>query len=481
MRDNGSSSVASKTNDSLTGTPGFRPISLREHCSLLFKHRVLFACVVLSVSIGGAFYSLNKALPYEGNLLIEIADLRSFEPKNLLGAPMTNPDRRTATSESEILRSRAVLSPVVEKLQMDAIIAKKFGAIAAFDYLRFWRHASLSHSDLDNSESSSSDIVISLFEVPDEMLGSPFHIEKISNFQYRVRNAEIGLSSVGSIGQTLVVPTQRGTLRIRPSKITGPKLAEFELQKIPRALAVENLRSNLLVSELGKDSGIVRVTYTDQEPKKVKSVLNELSNTYVSFIRSQKVAAVKGSINLLQAQVPAMRSRVEQAEAAYTSYRVLHKTTDFSEETRSRLARNALHRARLNELIEKRADLSTRLGDQHPLLIGINQQISAAQLQLGNASGELNSGPVVAGELDRRLRAVHVETDILNNVLRKIDELSITLGDESSNVKIIDLAEEPAIPKGSRITLFLSFIIVGIFMGVFAVFINRSLRNINLN
>lgn len=480
MRDNGSSSVASKANDSHTGMHGFKPISLREHFSVLFRHRLLFMCVMLSVSIVGAFYSLNKAFPYEGNLLIEIADLRSFEQKNLLGVPMTNPDRRTATSESEILRSRAVLSPVVERLQLDAIVIEKFGRSATFDYLQFWGHAGINLGHRDESEFGGPDIVIGLLEVPDEMLGNPLSIEKVSNLQYRVRNTKIGLNSVGTIGQTLVVPTQAGILRIRPSKISGPELAEFELQKIPRAVAVENLRSNLLVSELGKDSGIVRVTYTDKNPRKVKSVLNELSNSYVSFIQSQKVAAVKRSINLLQAQLPGMRSRVERAEAAYTSYRVAHKTTDFGEETRSRLARYALNRARLNELIEKRADLSTRVGNQHPLLIGVNQQISAAELQLGAVSGELNNGPVVAGELDRRLRAVHAETDILNTVLRKIDELSVTLGDESSNVKIIDVAEEPAIPKDSRMTLFFSFILVGVFMGVFAVFIKRSLRNINL-
>jgi tyrosine-protein kinase Etk/Wzc len=465
-----------RVEDHLSKTALFKPISLQEHLSVVLRHRVLFIIVVLSVVVGGAFYSFSKKLFYEGYSLIEVVDLRSFEQRNVLGTPVATPEKRTATSEAEIIRSRAVLLPVVEKLQLDIVVTPKYSGALFFDVRRALLDPFMAKDQLARSASDKPEVVFSQYDIPAGLVGLPITLKKISNFQYRLQSSAANLNTIGFFGRMLVVSTRFGELRVKIREISGVPTAEFEVQKIPRLLAVESLRSSLLVSELGKDSGIVRITYTDTDPKLVRLVLNEIGVSYLSFIRAQKTSDAHRSLELLQAQMPSLMDRVEEARTSYTEYRVAQKTSDLGEETRSRLSRFALDRARLSELREKRADLGTRVGEQHPMLIAVNQQIATVERQLAAMSSELSRAPVIANELDRRSRVLQSQTDMLNAVLRKIDELSLTVADDSSNVKIIDGAEEPIVPKGSRITMFLFFVVLGILLGVFAVFIHSFFR-----
>lgn len=458
------------------GDAVFRPILLREHFRLLLQYRILFLAVFLSVTLGGVIYSYSTAPSYEGNILVQVTDLKSGEQRNVLGVPLSSSERRTAISEAEILRSRTVLFPVVDRLRLDLVVDRKSSKLMSLSTLGISTANSSVLDGAKNSKLENRDVDIALFEVPESLLSADFLLSRISATEFGLRETVNDINVVGNYGKNIVVPTHYGTLKIRVNSISGQEASTFSLKKMPRVIAMENLRAALTVAELGKDSGIVRVTYTDTSPKRISLVLNELSNSYMGSIRSQKSADVQRSIDLLKGQIPVLRTRVERAEENLSNFRQVHQTSDYAEETKARLTRYSASKARLDELTEKKAELNVRLGNQHPLLVGISQQVSLAKAEVESLSSQLRKSPLIAAEIDRRARIVQSEGQILSSVLNRIDELSVVAHDETSNVRIIDAAEEPAQPKGSRTTLILFFMVLGVFLGVFAVFLHGYIK-----
>jgi tyrosine-protein kinase Etk/Wzc len=118
-------------------------------------------------------------------------------------------------------------------------------------------------------------VKVSNFEVPPSLLGAKFVVTKIADQRFRLQGGEVGLDAKGEVGSELRAATSAGLVKIKIDQLPGDAGSQFFLRKDPRVLALENLRTTLSVSELGKDSGMLSVSLTDSSPEKVKAILNE--------------------------------------------------------------------------------------------------------------------------------------------------------------------------------------------------------------
>jgi tyrosine-protein kinase Etk/Wzc len=453
------------------------PISLSEHLGVVVHHRTLIVAVAFTVALGGAVYAYSKAPVYEGNLLLSVSDNRMAEPRTLLGSPALAADRKTAMSESEILRSRVILGPVVEKLHLDLKAGPKYmplvgRAIATWNEGRFSLPFSFNGYSWGNAS-----IKLESFDVPPSLLGATFVVTKISDDQFRLQEKVSGFDQSGQVGTELRAGHAGGVVKLKIDQLSGQTGAQFRLQKIPRVTALEDLRSSLSVSELGKESGMISVGLTEKSPERVRSILNEIGNTYMNFLTKQKDEQSSVSLGALQAQLPGLKKRVEMAEADYEEFRRANRTADLTEETKLKLGRYSATRSQLADLRQKYAEMSTRLGDEHPLLIALNRQIRAAEREGSAVSGEISNFPSVSRELERRSRNLQAETEIYNSVVRKIEEMKVIAQDRSTNVKIVDDAVAPVEPKGSRAAIMAFFAAIGLFLGIFSAFLRKMFDN----
>lgn len=449
------------------------PIALSEHLGVVTHHRALVAAVAATVAIGGTLYAYSKPPVYEGNLLVSVSDIRGAEQRSVLGSPALVAERKTAMSESEMLRSRVILGPVVDKLKLDVNVDPKYlpivgRAFAAWNAGRFswpWPFGGYSWSN-DKAK-------VSNFEVPPSLLGANFVVTKIANQRFRLKEREIGLQVDGEIGSELRAATSEGVVKIKIDQLPGNLGSQFFLRKDAHVLALEKLRASLSVSELGKESGMLSVSLTDSSPERVKAILNEVGNAYMSFIRDKKDEQSTSSLNVLQAQLPELKERVERAEIAYEEFRRVNGTADLTEETKLRLGRYSTTQAQLADLHQKRAEMSARFGDEHPQIVALDRQIQTAERERNNVSSEIRSFPKVSKELDRRSRQLQAETELYYSVVKKIEEMKVVAQDHSTNVKLIDEAVVPVEPKGSRATIVGISVVAGLFLGVFAAFLRR--------
>ncbi|MGZ4925670.1 MAG: Wzz/FepE/Etk N-terminal domain-containing protein [Halobacteriota archaeon] len=452
------------------------PIELTEHFRVVNRYRALVLAVAVSVSFGGVIYAYSKAPVYEGNLLVSVPDPRVVEQRDLLGLPAVSPDRKTSMSESEILRSRVVLGPVVDALHLDINAEPKYPTIIG-RAIANWNAGRYRLVDgLGGYAWGGEKLKVSQLVVPQGFRDVTFRISKLDDTSYRVQDADGRINIVGRVGEVTGTKTASGDFKIKVNEISGRNGSIFNVQKVPKVVAIENLRSALSVGELGKESGVINVAFTDKDPSRVEQVLNQVGNTYMRLLEQEKTRGADNSLAILKKQLPEVRKRLEVAEASYESYRDAHSTADFAEQTKLRLARYSASKTQLTDLRQKRAEMSARLGDQHPLLIALDQQIRAVERDGSAVSSELRAYPGVSKELERRARNVQNATDIFNSVVKRIQELSIVSEDRSSSVHVIDDAVVPADPKSSRFVTIIFFAALGIFLGIFAAFLKKMLN-----
>lgn len=455
------------------------PIPLNEYLEVVVRHRLLIAAVALTVSVGGAVYAYSKPPLYEGNFLVSVPDVRVAEQRDLLGSPAFSLDRKTTMSEAEILRSRVILEPVVEKLHLDVSASPTYmpiigRAVAALTGGRLGSGAALAGYSWGNEK-----IIVNKFDVPQHLVGSAFLITKISDNRFLLEQKNAGISVAGQVGEELRVGSLNAAVRLKIDSLRGGVGARFLLTKNARVTALESLQNSLSISELGKDSGMLRVAFSDSDPENIKLVLNGIANTYVKFLRDQKISQSAVSLGVLQAQLPILKKRVELAETSYEDFRRANGTSDLAEETKLKLGRFSMTKAQVADLRQKRAEMGTRLGNEHPLVVAMDQQIRMAEREASAVASEIRNVPTISKELERRSRNLQTETEIYNSVSRKIEEMSVVSQDPSTSVKVVDEALVPVTPKNSRATVAAIFTVFGILLGIFSAFLRKMFSRSN--
>lgn len=454
--------------------PALAPISLREHVGVVNHHRALIVAVALTVSLGGGVYAYSKAPVYEGKLLLSVPNLRTADQRDLLGAPLLSADRKTAMSESEMLRSRVILGPVVDTLRLDVQAGPKHLPVIG-RALAAWNAGRFSWPALGGYTWGGERIDVGAFDVPPAFVGTGFVVTKLAGERFRLEERVTGFRMVGRVGTTLEGTVAGETLTLRIDRLAGVEGGQFSLQKNPRISAMESLLASMSVSELGKDSGMLSVSMRDSDPEQVKLILNEIGTRYMDFVRSQKNDRFEASLAVLKAQLPGLEKRVAIAEKRVEDFRRAHGTADLPEEIRLALGRYSDTQAMLADLRQKRAEMSTRLGDAHPLLLALDRQMLVAEREGNMVASDIRSTPSLSRELDRLSRRLDAESDIHSAVVRKIEELEVVAQDRSTSVGIVDEAVMPVEPSGSRKVILAFFVMIGIFLGIFAAFLRRML------
>ena len=453
------------------GAPPVGTISLFEYVAVVARHRAFVALVAMTITITGTFYALSKPVMYDGNILIAVSDNRSAAQRGLLGEPVSSPSVKTAMSESEILKSRLIIGAVVDNLSLDRIVQRRKLPIIEEAVLRLERIV----GEAENYDAGALGAKIGRFSVDASLLSDRFTVVPLGKNIYRLRHAESGLSIRGKVGDTLHASFAGAQVFLLITQMSLANSGGFELIQMPRSVVVEAIRKALVVSELGKASGMISVSYSDTDSERVLLILNELSRAYMEFVRSESRQESLQSLAVLQSKLPGLRDRVSKAEARYQSFREANGTADLEEETRLRVGRYSEARAELAGLRQKRADLGVRLGDNHPILAGLDRQIAAVSAEAGSVQAEVRQVPATSTQLSELLRVVRTESQLYETVLRRIEELNVLASNTSSNVRVVDEAVEPHAPKASRGLIIIFSIVLGLSLGIFGAFVREFL------
>ncbi|KFE50202.1 polysaccharide biosynthesis tyrosine autokinase [Pseudomonas syringae] len=442
----------------------------------LFDHKRLIIAVVGLFALVGVAYAVLSTPIYQANAMIQI------EPKKIgiEGTPEVSSKPMSvsqATTEIELIKSRAVLGKVVEDLKLNIVEGPKyFPMIGAYLSRTFKpeRENALAEPmfGLTSYAWGGEKIDVFQLEVPDSLLGENLILVAGKPGTFSLYDKDRSLLLSGGVNQTVEghgTKIQVATLNARP----GTEFNVAKLRTLTGALIYQN---RLKITEAGKDSGIIYLSIEDPDPAKANMVLNEVSRLYVRQNVERSSAEAAQRLEFLRSQLPTVRRQLEDSEIALNAFQTSAKSVDLSIETKGVLDQVVSLDSKLSELKLKRVEIERLYTHEHPTYRGLMNQMSQLEAQKQGLLKKIEALPVTQQELLRLTRDMQVTSQTYTLMLNKSQEQDILRAGSIGNVRIIDNAdanvEAPVKPMKKLIVLIA--VLLGVLVAVAIVFIRQA-------
>ncbi|WP_454827082.1 polysaccharide biosynthesis tyrosine autokinase [Paraburkholderia xenovorans] len=448
-------------------------IDIRALIDVIFKNKKLIATVTIVCMVFGVMYAFLATPIYRGDITVQVednSDLAGAAAGNLMSGLTSLFDiKSTDDGEMQILDSRLVTANMVDELHLYIDAKPKyfplFGAFIA-------KHRnSLSHPGifgLGGYAWGSETIGVDQFDVPREFEEDKFSVTALGNNRYRLSGSDLDADVTGEVGVPLAVNTPSGQVKLLVSQLNASENAKFELKRYSRIQVLEQLRKDLVISEMGKDqSGVIGVTYDDEDPVRAATVLNRIAENYVAQNADRKAAAAEKSLVFLKSQLPEIEHTLRLAEDRLNVYQNHHKVVDLSEQAKAVLGQAVEAQSSLFQLEQKRKELATIYSAQYPAVLALDQQIAAARAHIDNFNESIQRLPDDQQNIVRLNRDVTVQTSLYVGLLNSVQQLQLATASKIGNVRVIDralVADKPTKPKKALVIVLAT--VIGLFGGV---------------
>ncbi|MBX2846819.1 MAG: AAA family ATPase, partial [Acidiferrobacterales bacterium] len=426
-------------------------------------------------ALAGLFYNFVTQPIYSADTTLQIENLKESATGAELGEELTIQGAESPfVAELQIIRSRSVLGSVIDQFQLDIEAKPRYFPFIGEAIAR-WR-ASGSTNPLNGYASEAEDIVINMLEVPAKYLDKPLVLTVVSNSQYELsdsNNNSILLGNIGEVSSTDGSITSPFSIAVQA--IRGEPGKQFVVTKKSRIEVTKDLRDNLRISELGKESGIVKLELLGPNPSETVRVLDAIVQRYTDKKNEEKIAVVQKNLQFLEERLPAVKADLERYEGELNQFRLDRGSIDFNLEIEGTLSRIVTIEEEIRELNLQRQQLRSRFTAQHPNVTSIDSQIRAITQERNELQAAVNTLPNTQQRFVTLTRNVDVNSKLYTSLLVRAQELNIALASAVSDVNVLDTATvsiEPVKPR-KPVSLLIATLL-GLFAGVFLSLVKES-------
>jgi tyrosine-protein kinase Etk/Wzc len=445
-------------------------IDVLKYFSIFHDNKWLILGVTFALTLLGAAYALLTTPIYKANLLIKVED-SAERPRNMpgdLSSPDATHDIKTAVaSEMEVLRSRAVVSRAVDSGRFFIETTPKYFPVIGSEIAR--RSKEISTPGIMGYGGyvwGAERLNVSMFNVPEELEGVEFDVVVTGEHTYELRNKERNIDVVGKVAELLRVQTANGTIELRIDRFAAKPGAQFSLKRYPRLEYVERLQESLVISERGKQSGIIDVALEGADPKSISNILNAIGHEFVRQNIEKKTEEAGKALAFLNNQLPELKQELERSESRYNQFRNNNATVDVAEEARITLQQSLHTQTRLVELRQKRDELLIRYQPEHPSVQALDLQMAGLKRELSVIEAKLKRLPDIEQSVVRLSREVKINTELYTALLTAAQQLRLATESKIGSVRLLDNAAVPLKPiKPKRVIVIILSAMVGLLLG----------------
>ena len=416
--------------------------------------------VTIIFAVFGISYALLATPIYKADALIQV-EQKSSGMSALVGdmGDMLSSESSSST-EIEIIKSRMILSQTVEKLNLTTFGVPKYLPVVG--------------KGLARMSGQQNDIVISRFEIPS--YASPAFtliIDDASNGAYSLYDGNERKILSGVVGEL----AQSNDYRLFVQALVGNNADEFSVIKQSKLDAIQWLQRDLSVSERGKQTGILQLSFNGEDKTLIEDILNDISQNYFLQNVQRNSAEAEKSLAFLQGHLPNIKIELTAAEDRLNRFRQDNDSIDLGLEAASTLKVMVALESKLNELTFKESEISQRFTKDHPAyksLLDKRQVLLAKQNEL---NAQVQKLPRTQRDVLRMKRDVEVNQQIYIQLLNKVQELNILKAGTVGNVRILDKAQaysNAVKPKKSLIVVLAT--LLGAMLAVAVVLVRAALH-----
>lgn len=403
-------------------------------------------------------YALFSTPVYQADAMIQVEQKQGNALLSSLSQMMPNASPEAAP-EMQLLQSRMILGKTIDDLSLRNVVQQKYVPVFGRGWARL-------------TGERPGELAISWMNIP-RLYGQPQTLTLTVGEEGRYHLEGENVSADGALGQLLDV----NGISLKISDIQARPGTQFTLSQQSELDAINDLQLNFTVSERSKDSGMLGLTMTGEDPQLIARVLNSIADNYLQQNIARQAAQDSRSLEFLQRQLPKVRGELDGAEDKLNSYRQARDSVDLNLEAKSVLEQIVNTDNQLNELTFREAEISQLYKKDHPTYKALMDKRQTLEQEKKRLNKRVSAMPETQQEVLRLSRDVESGRAVYLQLLNRQQELSIAQSSAIGNVRIIDPAvaqPQPIRPKKALIVVL--GLILGLFVSVGLVLARAMLR-----
>lgn len=424
----------------------------------LIDHRKLIIAITSFCTLISLVYAIFATPIYQANSLIQVEQKQGNAIlSNLSQMP---PDSQPQSApEISLIQSRMILGKTVDDLNLQIMIKQNYFPIFGQGFARL----------LGEKPSNIEVTRLYVTNANDDVTQLELKIKDGEHYQIKYDGAVFN----GRVGELL----ENKQLAIKVNDISAKPGDTFTIYYFNRLKAIADLLDNLNVSDQGKDTGILSISYTGENPQLIKNIVNSISENYLAQNISRQAAQDAKSLDFLNIQLPKVRNDLDIAENKLNAYRRQSDSVDLSLEAKAVLDQIVNVDNQLNELTFRESEISQLYTKEHPTYKALMEKRKTLQEEKLRLNKKVSSMPETQQEILRLSRDVESGRAVYMQLLNRQQELNIAKSSAIGNVRIIDDAVTQLKPvKPKKILVVIIGFILGLSIAIGVVFLRIMLR-----
>ncbi|HHU4070459.1 TPA: polysaccharide biosynthesis tyrosine autokinase [Klebsiella quasipneumoniae] len=421
-------------------------------------HRKLIISVTSLFTLIALIYAIFATPIYQADALIQVEQKQA----NAILSNLTQmlPDSQPQSApEIALIQSRMILGKTVDDLNLQARVKEKYFPLLGRGFARL----------MGNKEGN---ISISRLYINGDDTEEPkvFLTVKDKN-NYSIQMGDTVFN--GKVGELL----EENGISLKVDSIDAAPGNEFVVAYVSRLKAITDLQDSLIVADQGKDTGMLTLSLTGDNPLLIERILNSVSENYLAQNIARQAAQDAKSLEFLSKQLPQVRGDLDLSEDKLNQYRRLNDSVDLSLEAKAVLDQIVNVDNQLNELTFRESEISQLYTKEHPTYKALMEKRKTLQDEKIKLNKRVSAMPETQQEILRLSRDVESGRAVYMQLLNRQQELNIAKSSAIGNVRIIDDAVTQTKPvKPKKILILLAGIVFGGMVSVGLVLLRVLLR-----
>nr|BCN22446.1 putative tyrosine protein kinase [Vibrio mimicus] len=407
-------------------------IDLGKLFGLLLDGKWIILVTTMVFAVFGVAFAILSTPIYKADALIQIEAKKGGGISSLVGGDMGElfSSDSTATTEIEIIKSRMILGDTVEKFNLTTLVTPDYFPVIGKGIARLSGRVN--------------QLQVSRFELPDfaTTLEHQIVVQDAEQGTYQLVRGDGKVILQGVAGEL----AEQDDYRLFVTGMEAESGFAFNISKINELDAINELKQNLSIAEKGKQTGIVELSLTGENPAQIRTLLDNISQSYFLQNVKRNSAEAEKSLSFLQSHLPEIKTDLESAEDLLNRYRQENDSIDLSLEAKSTLEVMVKLEAQLNELTFKESEISQRFTTDHPAYKSLLDKRQVLLKERERLNQQVQKLPKTQREILRMTRDVEVNQQIYLQLLNKVQELNVIKAGTVGNVRILDNAQAYANP-----------------------------------
>ena len=458
-------------------------LSLADH---VLQHLKLFSVVWLAVLVIGLLYLLLAPPVYRADTLVQI-DNRA--PRNLatnVPQMQTNVEQPLGyfQGEVEIIRSREIVAKAIDQTRADLDIEadNRFPLIGNWYARTFGRREGtplpppLAVPWLETFAWGGESLKVAQIKVPRMYYGKALYLETTPG-GWRLFDKYDTQLAEGAVGANVPFQMDAGPGSLQVAAIAARPGTRFKVVANDPGIVYEDMLRALKVEEAGRQSGVIRISLTDTNPRFAVNFLDAMTTAYLEHHLKVHTSEASRSLQFLEAQLPAVKRDLDRAEEALNQYRTGNNTVNTGQENEAILRQiSDLERERIGVEM-RREQLAQRYTSAYPEAISLQRQLSQVNGAISSLRKQMRQTPRQERDIGRLQRDVQVNQQLYTAMMNNAQELRIATAGMAGNARLVDAAGVLPLPIRPRAGVVLPVsMAIGVVLAMLAVMMARLVR-----